>query len=106
MKPPAKAVVGNRIWSGDGAAVWALYAVAPTPYANSGMDARLAVHARLRAALLTLPAESMLLGISEPVDPAMTINQLSAPAGMGPARDTGGYGWAAACADLHRQPGV
>lgn len=67
MKPPARVVVGNLIWSTDGG-VWALWRVAPFPHAYTAASEKLAVHHRLRALLIALPAESMLLSVCERID--------------------------------------
>jgi AAA-like domain len=68
VKPPARAVVGQLIWSADGG-VWALWRVRPFPHAYTATTDKLAIHARLRGLLLGLPAESMLLSVCERLDP-------------------------------------
>jgi AAA-like domain len=68
VKPPARAVVGQLIWSADGG-VWTLWRVRPFPHAYTATSDKLAVHARLRGLLLGLPAESMLLSVCEHLDP-------------------------------------
>jgi hypothetical protein len=76
MKPPARAVVGNLVWSTDGG-TWAVWRVDPFPYGSTGVADKLAVHARLRGMLVALPAESMLLSISERIDPATVVEQMA-----------------------------
>ena len=68
MKPPARAILGNLVWSTDGG-VWAVWRVAPFPHAHTSMADKLAVHGRLRGMLLALPTESMLLSVCERLDP-------------------------------------
>lgn len=68
MKPPARAVVDNLVWSNDGG-VWATWRVDPLPHGHASAAAKLAVHARLRAALLALPGESLLASVCERLDP-------------------------------------
>ena len=54
MKPPARAIVGNLIWSTDGG-VWAVWRVTPFAHAHTATADKLAVHARLRGLLIGLP---------------------------------------------------
>lgn len=68
MKPPARAVVDNLIWSNDGG-VWATWRVDPLPHGHSSAATKLASHARLRGLLLGLPGESLLLSVCERLDP-------------------------------------
>jgi hypothetical protein len=68
VKPPAQAILGNLVWSADGG-VWAFWRVTPFEHANTSVADKLAVHARLRGMLLSLPAESMLLSVCERLDP-------------------------------------
>ena len=67
MKPPAKAVVGQLVWSADGG-VWAVWRVSPFAHAHASASEKLTVHGRLRGLLLGLPAESMLLSTCERLD--------------------------------------
>lgn len=67
MKPPARAVVGQLIWSRDGG-VWAVWRVDPFAHAHTSTGDKLAVHARLRGMLIGAPAESMLLSVCERLD--------------------------------------
>lgn len=68
MKPPARAIVGNLIWSSDGG-VWAVWGVEPFPHANTSTAHKLAVHGRLRGLLMSLPREAMLLSVCERLEP-------------------------------------
>ena len=68
MKPPARAVAGQLIWSSDGG-VWALWRVRPFAHAHTSVADKLAVHARLRGLLMGLPAESLFLSVCERLDP-------------------------------------
>ena len=47
MKPPARAIVGNLIWSTDGG-VWAVWEAAPFPHAHLATADKLAIHAQIR----------------------------------------------------------
>jgi hypothetical protein len=68
MKPPARAVVDNLVWSTDGG-TWAVWRVDPLPHGHASVPAKVAVHARLRGALLALPGESLLVSVCERLDP-------------------------------------
>jgi len=76
MKPPARAVVGNLIWSTDGG-VWALWRVTPFPHAHTAAGDKLAVHARLRGLLISLPPHSMLLSVCERLDPLNVVTNMA-----------------------------
>lgn len=67
MKPPARAVHGNLIWSAGGG-VWAVWSVEPFAHGHTSATAKLAVHARLRGLLMGLPAESLLVSFCERLD--------------------------------------
>jgi AAA-like domain len=67
VKPPARAVVGQVIWSRDGG-VWAVWRVDPFAHAHTSTGDKLAVHARLRGMLIGAPADSMLLSVCEQLD--------------------------------------
>lgn len=67
MKPPARAVHGNLIWSADGG-VWAAWSVEPFPHGHTSAAAKVAVHTRLRGLLIGLPPESLLLSVCERLD--------------------------------------
>jgi hypothetical protein len=68
VKAPARAVVGQLIWSRDGG-VWAVWRVNPFAHAHTSTADKLAVHSRLRGMLIGAPAESMLLSVCERLDP-------------------------------------
>jgi hypothetical protein len=61
VKPPARAIVGNLVWSADGG-VWAVWRVTPMPDAPASA-------ARVRDLLTALPDEAMLLSVCARVDP-------------------------------------
>jgi len=67
MKPPARAIVGNLVWSTD-AGVWAVWRVEPFAHAHTSTSHKLAIHSRLRGLLIGLPADAMLLSICERLD--------------------------------------
>jgi hypothetical protein len=91
VKPPARAVVGNLIWSTDGG-VWALWGVDPFPHAHTAAADKLAVHGRLRGLLVGLTGDSMLLSVSERVDPLAVVLRMADGVDV-----RGRRGWAAAC---------
>jgi hypothetical protein len=76
VKPPARAIVGNLIWSTDGG-VWAVWSVKPFPHAHTGPVDKLAVHSRIRGLLVSLPAESMLLSVCERLDPMDVVRRMA-----------------------------
>jgi hypothetical protein len=76
MKPPARAMVGHLVWSNDGG-VWAVWSVRPFPHAHTSPGDKLSVHSRLRSLLVNLPADSMLLSISERLDSLDVVDQMA-----------------------------
>lgn len=76
MKPPARGIVGHLVWSADGG-VWAVWSVKPFPHAHTSAGDKLAVHSRIRGLLVTLPADSMLLSISERLDPFDVVDRMA-----------------------------
>ena len=76
MKPPARAIVGHLVWSADGA-VWAVWRVSPFAHAHNALADKLAVHARLRRLMISLPPSSMLLSVTEELDPWETAAQMA-----------------------------
>lgn len=68
MKPPARTIVGNLVWSTEGP-VWALWRVTPFAHAYATTADQLVTHGRLRGLLIGLPANSMLLSVCERLDP-------------------------------------
>lgn len=75
MKPPARAIVGHLVWSADGG-VWAVWRVSPFAHAHNALADKLVVHARLRGLMLSLPPSSMLLSVTEELDPWETVAQM------------------------------
>ena len=76
MRPPARAMVGHLVWSNDGG-VWAVWTVRPFPHAHTSPGDKLAVHGRLRSLLVSLPADSMLLSISERLDALDVVDRMA-----------------------------
>ncbi len=76
MRPPARAIVGHVVWSHDGSA-WAVWSVKPFPHAHTSAADKLSVHSRLRSLLVNLPGESMLLSISERLDPLDVVERMA-----------------------------
>lgn len=76
MKPPARAILGNLVWSTDGG-VWAVWRVSPFPHAHTAVGDKLAVHSRIRGLLVSLPAESMLLSVCERLDPLEIVDRMA-----------------------------
>jgi AAA domain-containing protein len=68
VKAPARAVVGQLVWSTDGG-VWAVWRVHPYPHAHTAPADKLGVHAHIRGLLISLPSDSALLSVCEPIDP-------------------------------------
>ncbi|CAN5159366.1 ATP-binding protein [soil metagenome] len=62
-------VEGNRAWTGDGA-VWAVWRIAVPSYPFLSTDGKLALHGRVREALVALPRNYALLSVSRPIPPA------------------------------------
>jgi len=75
VKPPARAIVGNLVWSTDGG-VWAVWEASPFPHAHMATADKLAVHGRIRGLLLGLPPDSMLLSVSELIDPMDVVDRM------------------------------
>lgn len=69
MRLPARHLDGQLIWGRDGS-VWAVWEVEALCYAYAPAAERRRLHARVRAALLCLPAQSLLLGVCRPLDGA------------------------------------
>ncbi|HEX6570208.1 MAG TPA: ATP-binding protein [Acidimicrobiales bacterium] len=76
MRPPARALVGNLIWSADGG-VWALWRVTPFPHSHTAARDKLSVHARLRGLLISLPPNAMLLSVCERLDPLNVVTNMA-----------------------------
>jgi hypothetical protein len=75
MKAPARAIVGNLIWSTDGG-VWAVWEAQPFPHAHTASADKLGIHGQIRGLLLSLPPDSMLLSICELLDPMDVVEQM------------------------------
>jgi hypothetical protein len=66
VRPPARAIAGNLVWSSDlGGQVWVVWRVAPFSYAHGDLADKLGIHTQLRALLMNLPGEAMLLSVCE-----------------------------------------
>jgi AAA domain-containing protein len=76
MKPPARAIVGNLVFSTDGG-VWAVWDAQPFAHAHTAVGDKLAVHSRIRGLLLSLPSDSMLLSICERLDPLDVVTRMA-----------------------------
>lgn len=76
MRPPVQEIVGNLIWATDGS-VWAAWRVEPDSYPYLSAQAKLDLHARTRAVLMSLHTESMLLGLCEPIDPTAVVEGMT-----------------------------
>ncbi len=64
---PARHIDGNRIWTRDGA-VWAVWRVELPSYPFLPSEGKLALHARVKDAIVALPRVSQLIGVTRPVD--------------------------------------
>ena len=76
MRPPVQEIVGNLIWATDGS-VWATWRVEPDSYPYLSAQAKLDLHARTRAVLMSLHTETMVLGLCEPIDPTAVVEGMS-----------------------------
>jgi hypothetical protein len=76
VRPPAKAIAGNLVWSTDGG-VWAVWRVEPFSHANTALAEKLAVHARLRGLLVNLPRDAMLLSVCERLEPVDVVEKMA-----------------------------
>ena len=65
---PARDVRGHIIFGRDGT-TWALYRIVGPTYRHLPRSAKIAWHDRVVAALLHLPGDSMMLGVSQPLEP-------------------------------------
>lgn len=68
MKPPARAIVGNLIWSTDGG-VWALWRVKPFDHAYGPPERRRQTRGTLQRLLVDLPPDAVLMSVCERIDP-------------------------------------
>ena len=75
MKAPARAIVGNLIWSTDGG-VWAVWDAQPFPHAHIASADKLAIHSQIRGLLMSLPPDSMLLSICELLHPMDVVERM------------------------------
>ena len=90
-KPPARAIVGNLIWSTDGG-VWALWRIKPFDHAYGTPQRRRQNQAALRELLVDLPPDASLFSICERIDP------LEIVAGMAYGLDLDQFpAWEAVC---------
>ncbi|HUG84663.1 MAG TPA: hypothetical protein VMM13_08855, partial [Euzebya sp.] len=69
MSTPARRVAGNLIWAHDGS-VWAIWRVELASYPFLSTDGKLALHGRIREALVSLPRQSQLLSVCRQVPAA------------------------------------
>jgi AAA-like domain len=76
VRPPARAILDNLVWSTDGG-VWALWRVSPFPHAHTALGDKLAVHARIRGLLVSLPTDSMLFSVCELLDPLDVVDAMA-----------------------------
>lgn len=99
MRPPARAIVGQLVFSAD-AGVWAVWRVESLPLAHASTRARPAAHGALRSALLALPEEALLLSVCERVDPAEVVGAMIDGVDLDAAGGGSGAWRAAAAATL------
>lgn len=66
MSVPARRVDGNLVWTHDGS-VWATWCLALPSYPFLSDDGKLALHGRVREALVALPRRAQLLSVRRPV---------------------------------------
>lgn len=77
MRLPVRSVAGNRLFAHDGS-VWAIWRVALPSYPFQSDDGKLALHARAREALTTLPRRAQLIAVHRPVQPAELAGRVAA----------------------------
>src|SRR5262245_13153642 len=72
----APRIVGSRLWSTVGRcpAVWS---VKPFPHAHTAPADKLAVHSQIRSLLVNLPGDSMMLSVSERLDPWDVVGRMA-----------------------------
>lgn len=75
MRIPARYVAGNLIFNFDGE-TWALFRVNAPTYGRMPVKEKLAWHTRVSAALMSVPGESMILGVTQPVEPTKVVGQM------------------------------
>lgn len=75
MRIPARYVAGNLIFTLEGE-VWALYRVTGPTYAHLSTKEKLAWHTRVSGALMSLPGESSIIGVTQPIDAAAIAMQM------------------------------
>ncbi|MGI8873361.1 MAG: ATP-binding protein [Egibacteraceae bacterium] len=75
MRLPARAIAGHFVWSREGS-VWAVYGVEPAAYPYLPGAEKLRLHARLRAAFMVLPPDSMLLSVCRRIDPGEVVQRM------------------------------
>src|SRR4051812_29968737 len=75
MKLPARFVIGNMVWSRDGS-IWAVYRVKSKSYPYLSDREKLQEHSRVRMALMSLPAESMILSICQEISTESVIDDM------------------------------
>lgn len=68
MQIPARHAAGNLIFNFDGH-VWALYRIWAPTYGRMPIKEKLAWHTRVSAAIMSFPGESMILGVTQPIEP-------------------------------------
>lgn len=68
MRIPARYVAGNLVFTFEGTC-WAVLRVEPPTYGRLPRKDKLAWHNRVSAALMSMPGESMLLGVTMPLEP-------------------------------------
>jgi hypothetical protein len=75
MRLPARALAGHLVWSRDGSA-WAVWRVDAVCYPYLRAAEKLRWHAAVRAALMALPPESLLLSVCARVDPGAVVARM------------------------------
>ncbi|WP_370324948.1 ATP-binding protein [Euzebya sp.] len=74
---PARRLEANRVWAWDGS-VWAVWRVGLPTYPFASTDDKLALHARVREALVALPADAQLISTCVPVPAEELARRVSA----------------------------
>lgn len=75
MRIPALFVSNNLIWSASGG-VWALFRLHPTNYTYMSDKDKLKLLHKIKASLMAVPDESMVLSVCREIDPAAVAEQM------------------------------
>jgi hypothetical protein len=75
MRFPARFVTENLVWSTEGT-TWAVWRLEPVSYPYAAAAEKLRVLHQIRAALMALPTEAMLLSVCRRIDPHSVVSRM------------------------------